>query len=133
MSQSNRNYFLLQIEVILCEVLFQIFQNDHDFLCYFGGSPSATVGLVIRDNIKWLTHSVYSFQKFPCWSAEYHSCRCFFHVTFKKNRFALQLSHQADWALKNWLRVCFFGKLQIRISESKKGFCVFLGKSKNRS
>ena len=27
------------IEVILCEVLFQLFQSDHDFLCYFGGLP----------------------------------------------------------------------------------------------
>ena len=27
----------------------------------------------------------------------------------------------------------FFGKIQSRISESKKGFCVFLAKSKNGS
>ena len=46
-----------------------------------------------------------------------------------RNRFSLQLSHQADWALKNWLRVCFFGKIQ----NPDKGFCVFLGKSKNGS
>ena len=36
-------------------------------------------------------------------------------------------------SIKAYLGVRFFEKIQIRISESKNGFCVFLGKSKNGS
>ena len=36
-------------------------------------------------------------------------------------------------SFKAYLGVRFFEKIQIRISESKNGFCVFLGKSKNGS
>ena len=36
------------------------------FFVLFWWITSGTVGLVIRDNKKGLTHSVYSFQRFPC-------------------------------------------------------------------
>ena len=36
-------------------------------------------------------------------------------------------------SIKAYLGVRFFEKIQIRISESKNGFRVFLGKSKNGS
>jgi len=42
-----------------------------------------------------------------------------------RNRFALQLSHQADWALKNWLSVFFLGKSKSGFLNQKRDFAFF--------